>query len=185
MHEWMVRFTPQREWIEGKGIYLWLAFFTSEIGASVYFVSLLINFPVGWVIGWVTSMILGGVFHILYLGNPTRAWRMLRRPFSSELSRGLWIFLFFAVIGGFHSGNVLVGRLPWLADAISLEVIIGVLCVLVMTHGALVMSVVKALPLWNSPMLVIVSTASILTLGSQTTELVLSLSGYSVLTLET
>ncbi len=35
--EWMVKATPQREWIEAKGMFLWLAFFFSEIGAGVYF----------------------------------------------------------------------------------------------------------------------------------------------------
>ncbi|MFH1951572.1 MAG: nitrite reductase, partial [Pseudomonadota bacterium] len=50
--EWMVTYTPQEEWIEGKGKFLWLAFFFSEIGAGIYFVSLFMNFPTGWLVGW-------------------------------------------------------------------------------------------------------------------------------------
>jgi len=31
-YEWMVKPTPQREWIESKGVFLWLAFFFSDSG---------------------------------------------------------------------------------------------------------------------------------------------------------
>lgn len=39
-YEWMVKYTPQTEWIEGNGVMLLLAFFFTEFGAGIYLVSL-------------------------------------------------------------------------------------------------------------------------------------------------
>ena len=75
-YEWMIKATPQRQWIESRGILLWLAFFFSEIGAGVYFVSLISNFNNGLIAGWLMTLVLGGLIHTLYLGNPLRAWRI-------------------------------------------------------------------------------------------------------------
>jgi hypothetical protein len=88
-YEWMMRPTAQTQWIDDKGIFLWLAFFFSEIGAGLYFVSLFYEYRAGLVLGWLITLILGGVIHILYLGNPMRAWRMIMKPNTSELSRGI------------------------------------------------------------------------------------------------
>ena len=48
-YERLTKPTPQEEWIQGKGLLLWLAFFFSEIGAGIYFVSLFLNFRPGWI----------------------------------------------------------------------------------------------------------------------------------------
>ena len=37
-YEWMVTYTPQTEWIAGRGILLWLAFFFIELGAGMFFI---------------------------------------------------------------------------------------------------------------------------------------------------
>jgi len=98
-YEWMIQPTRQQEWIDDKGIFLWLAFFFSEIGAGLYFVSLFYEYKAGLILGWLVTLILGGVIHVLYLGNPLRAWRMLMKPNTSELSRGIWIIGAFAALG--------------------------------------------------------------------------------------
>jgi hypothetical protein len=38
-YDWMVKYTPQSEWIERRGILLWLAFFFIELGAGMFFVA--------------------------------------------------------------------------------------------------------------------------------------------------
>jgi len=38
-YEWMVTYTPQTEWIEGRGLLLWLAFYTGGLGGGLYLVS--------------------------------------------------------------------------------------------------------------------------------------------------
>lgn len=170
--EWMVTYTPQEEWIEGKGAFLWLAFFFSEIGAGIYFVSLFMNFRPGWMVGWLVSLVLGGLAHVAYLGKPFRGWRILLQPGSSELSRGLWVILLFAVIGFFQVLPIVISDLPWKGDGSALKAIMGIICILMITHGFLTMSVVRALPLWNSSMMIPLSLVSGIWVGSHTVEMI-------------
>ncbi len=83
-YEWMVQPTAQTQWIKEKGIFLWLAFFFSEIGAGLYFVSLFYEYRAGLVLGWLSTLVLGGLIHVLYRGNPMPAWRMILKPETSE-----------------------------------------------------------------------------------------------------
>lgn len=99
---WMTDFTPQKEWIDGRGLLLWLAFFFSEIGAALYMVSLFLNYWVGCVAGWLVCAILGGGLHLAYLGKPQRSWRSILRSGSSELSRGIIIMSLFLVLGALN-----------------------------------------------------------------------------------
>ena len=179
-YEWMVKYTPQEEWIQGKGLLLWLAFFFSEIGAGIYFVSLFLNFPPGWAAGWLIALVLGGVVHMAYLGQPMRSWRILLRPATSELSRGLWGILLFAVIGFFQVAPVVYSGLPWEGTNVALKVIMGILCVLLVTHGFMTMSVVKALPIWNTSIMIPLSLLSGIWVGSQAVEVMLYVSGMEI-----
>ncbi len=176
-YEFLTKYTPQEEWIEGKGLLLWLAFFFSEIGAGIYFVSLFLNFPLGWLMGWLLSLILGGLIHLAYLGSPFRVWRVFLRPGSSEISRGMWAIFLFAVIGFFQVAPVAVSSLPWTGDSSVLKAIMGILCILIMAHGFLTMNVVKALPMWNSSMMIPLSLVSGIWVASQSVELMLLFSG--------
>ncbi|MFC1822245.1 DMSO reductase [Thermodesulfobacteriota bacterium] len=176
-YEWMVKPTPQSAWIEGKGVWLWLAFFFTEIGAGIYFVSLFLNYPPGCLIGYLVALALGGIVHMAYLGNPMRAWRIFLKPKTSELSRGLWATLLFAAIGFFQVVPVVFSFLPWSGGHVVLRVIMGILCVMLISHGFLTMNVVRALPMWNSPMMIPLSVISGIWVGSQAVEFFLGLSG--------
>ena len=166
-YEWMVKYTPQAGWIEGKGLYLWLAFFFTEIFAGVYFLSLFLNFRAGLFTGWLGALCLGGFFHMLYLGRADRGWRILFKFSTSELSRGLWTIALFAAVGFLQLVPILLSGLPWVWHSSILKVLMGILCILVMIHGFMTMSVVKALPMWNSPMMIPLSLASGIWVGSQ------------------
>ena len=74
-HEWMSTYTPQTEWIEHRGILLWLAFFFIELGAGMFFVASFFNCLLAMLIGWLVCAILGGGFHLLFLGKPLRFWQ--------------------------------------------------------------------------------------------------------------
>jgi formate-dependent nitrite reductase membrane component NrfD len=183
-YEFMTKYTAQNEWIEGKGLLIWLAFFFSEIGAGIYVVALFLNFQPGWLFGWLLTLVLGGLIHLAYLGSPMRVWRVFFRPKSSEISRGMWAVLLFAVFGFFQVLPVVIPGLPWVGDSLILKVIMGVLCFLIITHGFLTMSVVKALPLWNSSMMTPLSLVSGICVGSQTVILMLSMTGTELNTAE-
>ncbi|MCG8566526.1 MAG: DMSO reductase [Desulfobacterales bacterium] len=168
-YEWMVTPTRQRQWIDAQGIYLWLAFFFSEIGAGLYFISLFYGNRTGLVLGYLIALALGGIIHMRYLGNPTRAWRMLLRPQTSELSRGIWIIGVFAAVGFIQ---VVTGSFSFLLNCVS-----GILCLLIISHGFATMNVIRALPAWSSTMVLPLSVISGVWVGSQLLQFILLLSG--------
>lgn len=169
-YEWMVNPTRQRQWIDDKGIFLWLAFFFSEIGAGLYFISLFYSYKPGLVLGWLITLILGGVIHMLYLGNPMRAWRMIMKPKTSELSRGIWVIGAFALLGFFQ---IIASN----GFNMAANLILGILCLLIISHGFATMNVVRALPAWSSTMVLPLSVISGVWVGSQFLQLMFSVSG--------
>lgn len=173
-YEWMMRPTRQKEWIDDKGIFLWLAFFFSEIGAGLYFMSLFYEYTAGLVLGWLITLILGGIIHVLYLGNPLRAWRMLMKPNTSELSRGIWIIGAFAVIGFLQM--ITAGGFN-----IVFNCIMGVLCLLIISHGFATMNVIRALPAWSSTMVLPLSVISGIWMGHQMLQFMFAVSGSATL----
>ncbi len=183
--EWMIKYTPQTEWIKGQGIFLCLAFFFSEIGAGIYLVSIFLDCTPGWIIGWLVTLVLGGGTHAAYLGKPSRGWRILFRPGTSELSRGLWVIVLFGLVGLFQILPVVFPGLPWAEKSRLFNIIMGILCILVIVHGFLTMSGIRALPLWNSSMMMPLALISGIWTGSQVVEFVLFLSGGEVSLAET
>lgn len=166
---WMTNYTPQAEWIDRQGLFLWLAFFFTEIGAGLYLVSLIFKFWTGCMIGWFVSAILGGGLHTLYLGRPERAWRALLRPGKSELSRGLIAIMLYLALGVIQlaPGLPWLRGLPWRSDSLFLAVVVGILCCLVIIHGFMTMNVMSSIPFWNSAILPVLALASGVWIGSQ------------------
>ncbi|MCF8090967.1 MAG: DMSO reductase [Desulfotignum sp.] len=169
-YEWMISPTRQRQWIDDKGIFLWLAFFFSEIGAGLYFMSLFYSFRPGIVLGWLITLVLGGLIHMLYLGNPKRAWRMIMKPNTSELSRGIWIIGVFAVLGFLQI--ITPGGFNMVFNFI-----MGILCLLIISHGFATMNVIRALPAWNSTIVLPLSIISGIWVGHQLLQLMFAISG--------
>jgi len=184
LYEWMVKFTPQKEWIDGRGLLLWIAFFFTENGAGIYFVGLFLNSTNSLLVGWLTVLVLGGLIHVTFLGKPLRSWRIFFRLGSSELSRGLWVMLLFAAIGFFQVLPVVISNLPWTGQNLTLKTIMCVLCILLLTHGYVTMGVVRALPLWNTPVLISMVLATGIWIGSQAVELMLFFGGHDTVTAE-
>lgn len=166
---WMTDYTPQEEWIDRQGVYLWLAFFFTEIGAGLYLVSLLFRFWEGSLFGWIISALLGGGFHTFYLGRPERAWRAILRPVKSELSRGLILMILFLIVGALQIAPSIPGLkgLPWGSDSMLLIVLASILSFFVILHGFMTMNVMSSIPFWNSAILPILSLASGMWIGSQ------------------
>ncbi|MBU2627739.1 MAG: DMSO reductase [Proteobacteria bacterium] len=173
-YEWMINPTRQRQWIDDKGIFLWLAFFFSEIGAGLYFVSLFYEYKLGLILGWLITLVLGGVIHVLYLGNPLRAWRMIAKPNTSELSRGIWIIGIFAALG-------FLQMVTASSFNIVFNTIMGILCLLIISHGFATMNVIRALPAWSSTMVLPLSIISGVWVGHQILQFMFAVSGSAAL----
>ena len=149
-YEFMVKYTPQREWIERRGILLWLAFFFIELGAGMFFVSSFFNNLWGLFIGWLICAVLGGGTHLLYLGHPLRFWRIFISSGwkTSWISRGLYFVAFFLVLGAVH-----IALLLWATPAIPLIIVADIFAFLVIIYGGFAMNYVNGIPLWNTALL--------------------------------
>ena len=147
-YEWMVKPTPHRVWIEGKGILLYLAFFFIELGAALYFVSLFFQSRPGMLLGWLLCLILGGGFHLAFLGKPWRCYRAVLKPGTSWISRGMIFVIAFTLLGAIHLMTAWKGNAPLL-----LSVLMGLVALLEMIYAGFALSYVLAIPIWNTALI--------------------------------
>ena len=89
IHEWMVGYTRQTEWIDRRGIFLWVAFYAGALGGGLYLASLYFHSLWGMFLSWLIIAGIKGGAHLIDLGKPWRFWRMVFRPGTSWLSRGI------------------------------------------------------------------------------------------------
>ena len=149
-YEWMTKPTPQEEWIEGGGKTIWLALFFTETGAGLFFVSIFFKNPLGMILGWVLCLVLGCGFFLIHMGHPMRIYRAILRPQSSWISRGGIFLGSFGALGALY---IILTVLAPNRDFMILKVITGILCILVAIYAGMLMSYVRAIPLWNSGLL--------------------------------
>jgi len=150
-HDWMIAYTRQTEWIERRGIFLWLAFVAGGLGGGLYLVSLFFNSLWGMFTGWLIIVVLKGGFHLAYLGKPLRFWRIVLRPQTSWIARGL---IFVALFIGF--GVIQLGFSYWLpgtAGEAIFKVLAGIIAFAVIAYTGFAMNYVKGIPFWNSALL--------------------------------
>ncbi len=165
-HEWMVKPMHQREWIERRGIMIWIAETFTSLGAGLYLVSLFINSWWGLLIGWLIIMFLKLPIHLAYFGKPWRFYRTLP-PFSnawktSWFARGILFSVFFGTFGFIQ----LVFGQPDLANLIghsitnpiyyTFGVLAGLNALGVGIYGGFIMNYVKGIPFWNQGLLPVV-----------------------------
>jgi len=173
-HEWMIKPMAQTEWIEGKGLLVWLAEVFSALGTGLYLVSLFFalqeDFAVTafWagVFGWIMIAIFKLPLHLAYLGKPWRFWRSFP-PFSnawrtSWFARGIvftMIFLAFGVLQLIMQGLIaydVTDASGVVAANYVFMVLAGVFCVMTSVYCGFAMSYCKSVPFWNTGLLPIV-----------------------------
>lgn len=145
---------PQREWCEGRGIFLVTGHFVVGVAGGTWLFSLLYGSRLGLTLALLSGG-LGGVLHLANLGHPLRAWKMGFQFRSSWTSRGFFgLNLFLA--GGFL--YLLPQWLPataWGVDSAISRVgqvmsIVGM--VTIIGYMGFVYTASKAIPFWNSPL---------------------------------
>lgn len=149
-YEYLARHTPQKEWIEKRGLLMWLAMFFIELGAGAFVVSSIFNSLPGMLLGWLLCGALGGGLHLVYLGHPVRFWRMI---FSggwktSWISRGLIFVSLFLALGLAH--------MLLLRSAAPLPVLLAaadIFAFLTIIYAGFVMASVNGIALWNTAVL--------------------------------
>ena len=150
-HEWMVRSTYQTEWITRRGLFLWLAMYAGGLGGGLYLVSLYFDSLLGMLVGLLIVAGLKGGFHFAYLGKPMRFWRIMLKPRTSWLTRG---FIFVVLFVAFAAVQIVLSHwLPGTVWEILFKVLAGVMATGVLVYTGFVLNSVKAVSLWNSPLL--------------------------------
>jgi formate-dependent nitrite reductase membrane component NrfD len=165
-YEFMVAYTPQTQWIEKGGVKLWLAFFFIELGAGMFFIASLFDNLAAMSVGWFLCAVLGGGFHLLYLGKPFRFWRMMLSSGwkTSWISRGLFFVTLFLVLSLVHLGLAQSG-----VRSAPLLIATNLFAFLTVIYGGFAMSYVNGIPLWNSALLPVLDVVSGLWGGAEVT----------------
>jgi len=142
-------YRPQREWIEGRGLLLVIAHFFSGIGAGAWLFSVVLDSPVGLAVAWISVGVFSGLGHLLFLGRIERFWRMIRRPHSSWISRGLWgIGIFLVGATGY--------LLPPVRDSAAGAALLALSLLgaaIVLLYEGFVFFASKAIPFWTTRLL--------------------------------
>ena len=156
-YEFMVKHTPQKEWIAGPGILIAFAFFLGGISGGLYLVSLYFNNMPGIFIGWLLAILMGGL-DMAHLSKRRRFWRMLLRPQTSWIARG---FIFVILFIGFAAIQLALSLwLPGTATETIFKVLAGITAFAVTIYSGFVVSYVSAIKFWNSaiiPILFVIS----------------------------
>jgi len=165
-HEWMVKPMHQREWIERRGIMIWIAETFTSLGAGLYLVSLFIGSWWGLLVGWLIIMFLKLPIHIAYFGKPWRFYRTMP-PFSnawktSWFARGILFSVFFVTFALIQLifGQPDIVRIIGHSVSDPIYYVFGVLAGLnalgVGIYGGFIMNYVKGIPFWNQGLLPVV-----------------------------
>jgi formate-dependent nitrite reductase membrane component NrfD len=161
-HEWMVMPTPQTEWIERRGILVWIAEVFTSLGAGLYLVSLFYGNWWGMLVAWIIVMFLKVPLHIAYFGKPLRFWRTIP-PFTdtwktSWFTRGITFTVLFSsivfiqLVVTYLAINIFPGT-AWGVGDIVLRVLGGILAFLLGIYSGFIMSYCRSIPFWNTALL--------------------------------
>ena len=149
-----VQLRPQREWGEGRGLFLVIGHFLNGIAGGAWLMSLVFDSLAGLTVAFVLAA-LGGLAHLCFLGRPERFWRMVSRMKSAWISRGfLGLSLFLA--GAFlYLVPLLIPAAPWSAGSLIAQtgyVLAFVGMITLIGYMGFVYTASKAIPFWNSPL---------------------------------
>jgi formate-dependent nitrite reductase membrane component NrfD len=146
-YEWMVRYTPQKAWIERKGLMIWLSMYFGMFGGGVYLASLYFNHLAGMFISWLIVLVIKGGLHLAHAQKPLKLWRMLLRPQTSWISRGFILTMLFIV---FVAAQLAFSYwAPGTAGELIFKVLGGVAAFGVMVYAGFALSCVSGIPFWN------------------------------------
>jgi len=162
-HEWMVKPMHQREWIERRGIMIWIAETFTSLGAGLYLVSLFVGSWWGLLAGWVIIVFIKLPIHIAYFGKPWRFYQTMP-PWSnawktSWFARGILFSVFFSMLGfvqlvfGQPDFVNLVGANICNPIYYTFGVLAGLNALGVGIYGGFIMNYVKGIPFWNQGLL--------------------------------
>jgi formate-dependent nitrite reductase membrane component NrfD len=149
--EYMVKYTQQKNWIDGRGNFIAFAFFLGGISGGLFLAAAYFDNLLGMFIAFLLAACMG-ISYMIHLGQPLQSWRMFMRPKTSWISRGfIFIFLFL----GLTLITLILAQ--WFPDAKSaittFKVLAGIFAFAQSIYTGFAVSYVSAIKLWNSAIL--------------------------------
>lgn len=144
-------YRPQREWGEGKGGLLVIGHFLVGVAGGTWLMASLYGVTAGLVVAYILGA-LGGLVHLMFLGRPERAFKMIRHVRTSWISRG------FAGLSLFLAGATLHLGMAFLSPdgdggglGLAGRVLAAVGTVTIIGYMGFCYTASKAIPFWHSP----------------------------------
>jgi formate-dependent nitrite reductase membrane component NrfD len=155
--DFMTRDTPSRDWSEGMGALIGIAFFCGGTAGGLYLLALYFHNLWGMFIGWLFALGMG-LFDMAHLGNKAIMWRIALRPGSSWISRGFLLVILF--IGSAAVQMALAYWAPGTVPETIFRVVAAITALGVAAYSGFVVSYVSCIKFWHSaimPVLFIVA----------------------------
>ena len=145
---------PQREWCEGRGIFMVIGHFVVGVAGGTWLFSLLYGNSAGLALAFVLGGV-GGLLHLANLGHPGRAWKMMLQFRRSWISRGFFGLSFFLVGAFLVLVPLYLPGVLWDAESLvartgNVLAILGMLTLI--GYMGFVYTASKGIPFWNSPL---------------------------------
>jgi len=146
-YNWMVQYTPQTNWIERRGAVIWLSMYAGILGGGAYLVSLFFDNFAGMFISWLVVVFIKGGLHLAHAERPLKLWRMILRPQTSWISRGMILTLALIVLGAIQL--ILSYFIPGAPVEIIFKWLTGIASFGVVIYAGFTLSYVSGIPIWN------------------------------------
>jgi formate-dependent nitrite reductase membrane component NrfD len=150
-YDYMVKYTQQKNWIDGRGNFIAFAFFLGGISGGLFMAAAYFNSLLGMFIAWLLALCMG-ISYMIHLGQPSQFWRMFMKPGTSWISRG---FIFIMLFIGLTFITLILGE--WAPNATgaitTFKVLAGIFAFAQSIYTGFAVSYVSAIKLWNSAIL--------------------------------
>lgn len=145
-------YRPQREWGEGRGLFLVVGHFLVGVAAGTWLLGLIFDHLPGLLAAFVLAGA-GGLAHLAFLGRPDRFWRMVRHVRTSWISRGFVGLSLFLVGAALHLAPLVFAGWVWAPDSAVASIgwamaVIGMLVLI--GYMGFVYTASKGIPFWGS-----------------------------------
>lgn len=147
-------FRPQREWGEGRGLFLVIGHFLVGVAAGAWLFGLIFDYTPGLIAGFILAGG-GGIAHLAFLGRPERVLNMVYRVRTAWISRGFVGLTLFLVGAALYLPPLVLTGWPWAADSVPGYIGWGMAAcgmVVLIVYMGFVYEASKGIPFWNSPL---------------------------------
>ncbi len=147
-YDFMVKYTQQKDWIDGRGNFIAFAFFLGGISGGLYMAASYFDSLLGQFIAWLLALSMG-ISYMVHLSKPLRFWRMFMKPGTSWIARG---FIFIMLFIGLTTIQLILSQwAPGATAAITTFTVLAAIFAFAQSiYTGFAVSYVSAIKIWTS-----------------------------------